>query len=74
MANTAIVALSKNTGINPAIITTGLFNSISVIIARNCPAAPNKSPIVTAFAEPNPKVAAQSIPGTAPGKSLVEIP
>ena len=52
----------------------GDFNKISKPIIKNCPKAPNKNPIVTAFGEPKPKVAATSIPGTAPGKIVFEIP
>ena len=43
-------------------------------MAINCPKAPIKNPTVTAFALPNPNTAAQSIPGTAPGKNELEIP
>ena len=66
--------MSKKTGINPAITIVGDLRRINNPIAKNCPRAPNKKPIVTALGEPNPNVAATSIPGTAPGKNVFEIP
>lgn len=52
----------------------GAFRTMSSIIIKNCPNAPNRNPSVTAFGDPNAKLAATSIPGTAPGKSLFAIP
>ena len=69
-----MTALSKNNGIKPAITIVGDFNRISKPIIKNWPNAPKRNPIVTALGEPNPKVAATSIPGTAPGKMVFEIP
>src|SRR5699024_5245517 len=73
LENTAIAALSKNNGINPATTIVGDFNKISSIIITNCPNAPNKNHTVTAFEEPKAKVAAISIPGTAHGNDEYEI-
>ena len=53
---------------------TGDFNKINNPIIKNWPKAPNKNPTVTALGEPNAKVAATSIPGTAPGNKVFEIP
>ena len=53
-AYTAILALSKNNGTNPAMIITGEWNINSPAIAKNCPSAPQKKPTVTAFAGANP--------------------
>ena len=39
-ANTAIVALSKNTGTNPVIINTGDLKINNSAIVINCPNAP----------------------------------
>ena len=55
-------------------MTVGDLTKIKTPINKNCPKAPKKKPIVTAFGEPNAKVVATSIPGTAPGNKVFEIP
>ena len=74
LAKTPKAALSKKSGIKPAMIIVGEWNRSKAPIARNWPNAPNKNPIVTALGSPNAKVAATSIPGTEPGNSRSEMP
>ena len=74
LAITPKTALSKNNGIKPAIIIVGEWQIISAPIAKNCPNAPNKKPIVTAFCSPKANVAATSIPGTEFGKIVSLMP
>lgn len=58
----------------PAMMTTGDLTKIKRPIIKNCPKAPKRKPSVTAFGEPNANIAATSIPGTAPGSKVFEIP
>lgn len=73
LANIAIVALSKNKGINPGIRKIGDLKIINPNSPMTCPNVPNINPRTTDFGA-NANVAAQSTPATAPGNNFSEIP
>ena len=73
LAKIAIVALSKNNGINPGTKKIGDLKISNKIKPITCPKVPNNNPRTTDLGA-NAKIAAQSTPATAPGNNFSEIP